>query len=417
MIYNNILLFISSTLCYNINTEQILYCKLPESNSSNNFDQFDILAQNSKYATIKAKNINEEESIRNLVECSSVDIPLNEHLNKYHSSNLESDDFISDNPISDDEFFKNYRSYHELRNKYRYWAKKYPKYAKFVSCIGKSHQGRDLFAIEITGIEPNENKKNILYTSGQHAREWISPATVAFITQNMLKDAESDIQVKDHLNSFIYRIVPMVNPDGYEYSRTNKRMWRKNRRDNRDGSFGVDLNRNWDYKWSKVKGSNSTSSNTYYGPYAASEPEVQSVVNYTQKFSKAYGAIDWHSSGQVIGFNWGWTLKKSSNHEILQKIGRSIAEAFNAHNVTFTSKPSAALGMASGSADDYFGVKLEAVSLTIELCPGKDEKYGHNLPAERIIHCAAAAYSGHKKFSQQLIENPNIPPIKDMPLE
>ncbi|KXN64628.1 hypothetical protein CONCODRAFT_14201 [Conidiobolus coronatus NRRL 28638] len=152
-----------------------------------------------------------------------------------------------------------------------------------------------------------------------------------------------------------------------------------------------------DYKWSKVKGSNVISSNTYYGPYAASKPKVQSIVKYTQQFSKVYGAVDWHSSGQ--------------------KIRNSITEAFNAYNITFTSKPSATLGIASRSADDYFRVKLQAVSLTIELCLGKDEKYGYDLPAERIIPYATAAYSSYKQFAQQLIENPNIPPIKDIPLE
>ncbi|KXN64627.1 hypothetical protein CONCODRAFT_14200, partial [Conidiobolus coronatus NRRL 28638] len=162
-------------------------------NGSNNLNQFEIIAQSSKYATIKAKNFNKEESVRSLAECSSINGPLNEHLEKYHSSNSESNNFISNNPILDAEFFKCYCSYYELRNQYCYWVKKYLKYAKFISYIGKSHQGRDLFAIEITGTELNKDKKNIIYTSGQHAHKWISPATVAFITYNMLKDAESNI--------------------------------------------------------------------------------------------------------------------------------------------------------------------------------------------------------------------------------
>merc|ERR1712223_1157798 len=43
-------------------------------------------------------------------------------------------------------------------------------------------------------------------------------------------------------------VAPLLNPDGYEYSHTNDRMWRKNRSPPPSGSscYGVDLNRNWD---------------------------------------------------------------------------------------------------------------------------------------------------------------------------
>ncbi|KXN69775.1 Zn-dependent exopeptidase [Conidiobolus coronatus NRRL 28638] len=231
----------------------------------------------------------------------------------------------------------------------------------------------------------------------------------------MLKNAESDAQVKNHLQNFVYRIVPVVNPDGYEYTRSKDRFWRKNRRNNGDGTFGVDLNRNWNYKWGYVGGDTDPSSDIYQGPSAASEPEVQVTAAYMKSVSKAYGAIDWHSYGQVAGWSWGWTFTPSSNNAILKKMGDSVVKAINKHGYKFDSAQSASLGVASGAADDYMAVNLEAVSMTMELCPSDDNSVGFELPPDQIIPCASAVYDGHKAFAEFLVNNPNIPPIVDIP--
>ena len=79
--------------------------------------------------------------------------------------------------------------------------------------------------------------------------------------------------------------MPLLNPDGYEYSRTHQRLWRKNRRrptsDNQ--CFGVDLNRNFDVIGFGVGASNQSCSDSYSGPFAASEPEVKAAAGVVMR--------------------------------------------------------------------------------------------------------------------------------------
>jgi carboxypeptidase A1 len=418
MIYSKFIFYIGASLAYvNYEGQEIWSCESSNQDIAEKLHKYDVFNHKNGVTTLRLMNDKEKDQVKSYTSCTVIERDLNKYIANYRSRNAT---FLASEsrsgPMLDDEYFKDYRSYDQIKTQYRHWADKYSKYAKFIDVIGKTHEGRDIFAIEITANNPyRKTKKNIMYTGGQHAREWISPATVAYISYSMLKEADSNEQVKDHLQNFVYKIVPIVNPDGYEYSRSSDRLWRKNRRDIGYGVYGVDLNRNWDYKWGLVGGSLIPTTETYQGPYAASEPEVQAVAGYMKKVGKAYGAIDWHSYSQVAGWSWGWTPLPSSNNEILKKMGDSVVAAINKHGYSFTSQQSSNLGVASGAADDYMAVKLEAVSMTMELCPDPNDDAGFVLPPDQILKCAPAAYDGHKAFAQFLIDNPSIPPIKDIP--
>jgi hypothetical protein len=92
-------------------------------------------------------------------------------------------------------------------------------------------------------------------------------------------------------------IVPCLNPDGFEYSRNHFSFWRKNRRDNKDGTFGVDLNRNFSVGF--VKKTN-TSSNVYSGPEPFSEPETRAIKDFVDTHPNITLALDYHSQGNVF---------------------------------------------------------------------------------------------------------------------
>ena len=85
------------------------------------------------------------------------------------------------------------------------------------------------------------------YHLGIHAREWIADAMGTYLI-NELTRPDRDNDIIDHLN---IHVLPMANPDGYEYSRNSDRMWRKTRSntDSSVGCMGVDGNRNWDFHW------------------------------------------------------------------------------------------------------------------------------------------------------------------------
>jgi len=117
--------------------------------------------------------------------------------------------------------------------------------------------------------EVDENEPEILYTALHHAREPMSMTQLIFFIWYALENYEKEEWVTYMLNNTELYFVPCLNPDGYLYNEfTNPEgggLWRKNRRDNQDGEFGVDLNRNYAYEWGfdDVGSSPSTDSDTY----------------------------------------------------------------------------------------------------------------------------------------------------------
>ena len=92
-------------------------------------------------------------------------------------------------------------------------------------------------------------------------------------------------------------MVPCANPDGFEYSRNHFSFWRKNRRRNSDGSFGVDLNRNFEIGFTPNK---EMTSNVYSGPHAFSEPETSALRDFVLDHTNITIALDYHSQGNVF---------------------------------------------------------------------------------------------------------------------
>lgn len=109
--------------------------------------------------------------------------------------------------------------------------------------IGTSYLGAS-----IDGVQFGTGPENIFFHGGIHAREWISPASVTFMAYSLLTDAGA----LNLLDKYTFTILPVVNVDGYAYTRAKNgnRMWRKNRQPNPDSScIGTDLNRNFDFKY------------------------------------------------------------------------------------------------------------------------------------------------------------------------
>ncbi|CAH2044946.1 unnamed protein product, partial [Iphiclides podalirius] len=155
--------------------------------------------------------------------------------------------------------------------------------------MGRSVENREIKGIVIN-YNPGRNNTFIGMIEGTlHAREWIVPATATWIIKEFL--TSSDPEVRALAQNIEWHIFPVVNPDGYEYTFTTHRMWRKNRSTRNftscaatgvddDMSNGVDLNRNFDYVWMKIGASDNPCTNTFAGPSAFSEPESRAVADY-----------------------------------------------------------------------------------------------------------------------------------------
>ena len=100
----------------------------------------------------------------------------------------------------------------------------------------------------------------------------------------------------------VYYIMPILNPDGYEFSRTpGHRMWRKNRSSPPSGSdcYGIDLNRNYDVVGFGIGASSYPCSDNYMGEGAATQPEVIAASNVVLRV-KPQVSISLHSYGKWI---------------------------------------------------------------------------------------------------------------------
>lgn len=193
--------------------------------------------------------------------------------------------------------------------------------AKFPSLITKkaiisstitTTEGRPLYYVKISD-NPNtkEPEKKILYTALHHAREPLSATQLIMYMWYLLENYNTSADVKSIVNNAELYFVPCVNPDGYIYNQTTNPngggMWRKNRSKNSGGTRGVDLNRNYGYKWGydNIGSSNQPSSDTYRGPSAFSEPETQCMKKFCDDIGFT-AALNNHSYSNVLIYPWGY---------------------------------------------------------------------------------------------------------------
>lgn len=192
---------------------------------------------------------------------------------------------------------------------------------------------RDILALKISdNVTLEENEPEVLVVALEHAREWISSELALAIAVNLTGAYGADPRVSWIVDNREIWIVPVVNPDGLDYSLAHDEWWRKNMRDNGDGTFGVDINRNFGGAmngdpagdWGGVGSSHSTSDEIYCGPSAFSEPESQAVRDLVLSH-KFQVAIDLHSYGDWVMWPWGYSSATTQDDTDLVRIGHEFA--------------------------------------------------------------------------------------------
>jgi len=167
--------------------------------------------------------------------------------------------------------------------------------------VGASYEGRPILAVKIGPANDSPNRPNVLFMGTHHAREWISTA-VAMKLIRWLADSAAAL-----ITSHDVWVIPVENPDGYQYTFTNERYWRKNRRPNADGSFGVDPNRNYPAFWGadEVGSSSYQYAETYRGTSPGSEPETQAVMAFHAAHPPVV-SVSYHSYSGLVLYPWGF---------------------------------------------------------------------------------------------------------------
>lgn len=154
-------------------------------------------------------------------------------------------------PSPKKDFFADYRSYADIVTRMRSYQST-PSLNITMPIIARSHERRDIYVVRLRVASDRPPQEKIWISCGQHAREWVAPAACLYVLDRLRGGYGSDERLSRLLDKYEVLVAPLINPDGYEYSRTSYRYWRKNRRRNGPLSYGVDLNRNWPGRWGDV---------------------------------------------------------------------------------------------------------------------------------------------------------------------
>jgi len=275
--------------------------------------------------------------------------------------------------------------YYRLNDIYEWLRSLSVQYPGIVTLVqaGRSYQGRQILGVKLS-FRPGNQNRGVWIDSLIHAREWISGATVTYILNQLL--TSTDPSVRQIAESHDWYIVPVLNPDGYEFSHTNNRMWRKTRTPY-STCFGADPNRNWGYRWNTGGSSNNPCSETYAGPRAFSEVETESVSQYIRTIGRNLQVLlSVHSYSQLLLIPYGHTTQHLENYNQVRDIGLKAAQSLSRRYGTRYTVGNGAeiLYIVTGASDDWAKANFQIpVVLTYEL---RDlGSNGFLLPANQII--------------------------------
>ncbi|MFY9310602.1 MAG: M14 family zinc carboxypeptidase [Bacteroidia bacterium] len=238
-----------------------------------------------------------------------------------------------------------------------------------------SVEGRPLYWLKISDNPgTDETEPEILYTALHHSREPASLSQMIFYMYYLLENYGTNAEITALINNTEMYFIPCVNPDGYVYNETTDPsgggLWRKNRRNNNDGTYGVDLNRNYGYQWAFDDDGSSptTSDETFRGIAAFSEPETQAVRWFCEQHEFKM-AINYHSYGNDLIYPWGYIANLYTPDSAVFESHTKLMTSYN--HFTAGTGNQTVMYVTNGDADDWcYGeqtTKSKILSMTPEV--------------------------------------------------
>ncbi|XP_026220447.1 carboxypeptidase A4 [Anabas testudineus] len=301
----------------------------------------------------------------------------------------------------------NFGAYHNLDTIYSWMDTLVAQHPNLVTKeeIGRSYENRPMYVLKFsTG---GYNRPAIWIDTGIHSREWVSQATGVWTANKIATDYGTDASVTSLLNNMDIYMLILANPDGYVYTHTNDRMWRKTR-SKVSGSIcrGVDPNRNWDAGFGGPGASANPCSDSYHGPSAHSEIEVKNVVDLIKRHGNFKSFISVHAYSQLLMYPYGYTCNKVPDQLELDSVGRAAAQKLTSLYGTSYKVGNICniIYQASGGSIDWSynaGIKY---SFAFEL---RDTgRYGFILPAGQIIPTASETWLALKHIMEYVRDHP-----------
>jgi carboxypeptidase T len=260
-----------------------------------------------------------------------------------------------------------YQTPAKIENTLKNIAAAYPNLSQVMS-VGKSLEGRDIFAMKITAnvTQNNPAKPHIFFNGMHHAREVMSTEVPLDTINTLLSQYGHDPKVTHWVDTFEIWILPMFNVDGNNKVWTEDNMWRKNAR----GGYGVDINRNYPYAWNSCRGSsNSQSAQDYHGPSAASEVETHVMMDLIKKIRPVF-SISYHSYNEIVIYPYGCEGQRTPTQEVVEGIGKELAALIVTDNGRSHYKPGVApdlLYSVDGGDIDWMYHEYQVIPYVIEV--------------------------------------------------
>ncbi|CAI6262776.1 unnamed protein product [Periconia digitata] len=319
---------------------------------------------------------------------------------------VSSDDEMSVQAVPQESWFTAYHPYADHLTFLRDLQAGFTSQSEIIT-TGTSVQGRVLTGIHIWGSGGKGSKPAVIIHGTVHAREWITTMTTEYLAWQLLTKYGSDATIKAMVDKFDYYIIPIVNPDGFAYTQTGDRLWRKNRQTVSSSTcLGRDINRNWPFQWSTAGGaSTSPCSETYKGLAAGDAPENLGLRTQVDQLRAGRGIalyLDVHSYGQYILWPFGYSCSAvvDTNAAYRSLATRAAAAIRAVSGTAYTFGPSCStLYATTGSSVDHIDQVGDAkFALTIEL---RDKgTYGFVLPANQIQPTVRETWAGFVSMVQ-----------------
>ncbi|NWX47980.1 CBPA1 Carboxypeptidase, partial [Steatornis caripensis] len=300
-----------------------------------------------------------------------------------------------------------FASYHTIEEIYDWMDTLVDDYPSLVSKIqiGQSYENRPLYVLKFsTG---GSNRPAIWLDTGIHSREWITQATGVWTANKIAEEYGHDPSITAILDSMDIFFEIVTNPDGFAFTHSSNRMWRKTRSINAGSHcIGVDPNRNWDAGFGGSGSSSNPCSETYRGPYAHSESEVKAIVDFIIGHGNVKSVISIHSYSQMLLFPYGYKTAPPPHYQELNELAKkAVSDLAAAYGTKYTYGSIAnTIYLADGTTVDWAydnGVKY---SFTFEL---RDTgHYGFLLPSTQIIPTATETWPALLDIMVHVLEHP-----------